>query len=248
MAILEVTLLGIMAGCVGTGLGGLIALILARITPVQLSTMLGFSAGIMISVVAFELMPEALEMGGLFWALLGLILGAVIMLGVDVILPHMHILGETEGVHSPFIKAGVVLGIGIGMHNLPEGLAIGVAGFQDLSVGIALAVAIALHNIPEGMGMAIPLKIGKISNGKIILSTVAVGIPMGLGALIGGLIGQISPEVIALALGFAAGAMLFITCDEMIPQAEKLAEGHSATLGIVTGVIIGIIILAAIPH
>ena len=246
MTLLEVTILGLLAGTLGTGIGGILGLILTRVSPVQISSLLGLSAGIMIAIVTFELMPEALEDGGLLWGISGLRLGVLLMTGIDLIFPHQHLLGDEE--RSPFLKTGAIMGLGIAMHNLPEGLAIGVGGVQDAYVGIALAFAIFLHNVPEGLALALPLKIGQVSAYKILVSTVVVGLPMGLGAFVGGLAGQISPVANSLVLGLAAGAMLFITFDELIPQTEKLARGHSATFGVLAGVIAGIIILAAVPH
>lgn len=246
MGIIEVTLLGLLAGSLGTGIGGVTALMLSRINPVQISSLLGLSGGIMIAIVTFELMPEALDDGGLFWGIAGLIAGVVLMASIDMIFPHFHILGDEE--QSPFLKTGIIMGLGIAMHNLPEGLAIGAAGMQDPKVGIALAIAIFLHNIPEGMALGLPLNVGKVRAHKILLSAVAVGAPMGLGAFVGGLAGTISPVVNSLVLGLAAGAMLFITFDELIPQTEKLSKGHSGTFGIVAGVVAGIMILAIIPH
>ena len=246
MSILEVTLLGLLAGTLGTAIGGVIAIMLTRINPVQISALLGLSAGIMIAIVTFELMPEALEDGGLFWGLAGLVAGVILMASIDIVFPHIHMLGTEE--QSPYLKTGVIMGLGIGMHNLPEGLAIGVSGMQDPYVGIALAFAIFLHNIPEGMALAMPLNICKVRAHKIIFSAMAVGVPMGFGAFIGGLAGTVSPVINSLVLGLAAGAMLFITFDELIPQTEKLSKGHSGTFGVVAGVVAGIVILAVIPH
>lgn len=246
MSLLEVTLLGLFTGILGTGIGGVVALMLCRINPVQISSLLGLSAGIMIAIVTFELMPEALDDGGLFWGIAGLILGVVLMALIDLVFPHIHLLGTEE--QSPFLKTGIIMGLGIAMHNLPEGLAIGVGGLQDATVGIALAIAIFLHNIPEGMALAMPLNVCNVRPHRIIFSAMAVGVPMGFGAFLGAMAGTISPVVNSLVLGLAAGAMLFITFDELIPQTEKLSKGHSGTFGVVAGVVAGIVILAAIPH
>ena len=246
MTILEVTILGLLAGTLGTGLGGVVALVMARITPVHISTLLGLAAGIMIAVVTFELLPEALENGGMLTGIAGLLIGVFLMALIDRVFPHYHMFGDHE--NSAFLKTGVIMGLGIAMHNLPEGLAIGIGGIHSPATGIALAIVIALHNIPEGMAMAFPLKAGKVKSYKIILSVMAVGIPMGIGAFLGGLAGTISPAFNSVFLGLAAGAMLFITFDELVPQTERLAVGHSGTYGIVAGVIAGIVMLALLPH
>lgn len=238
--LLKIGLLGFFAGTLGTGLGGVAAVLLSRVSEKQLSTLLGFSAGIMLAIVSFELMPEAMETGGILWGILGLILGTFLMAGIDLLLPHFHMMGGMES--SRYMRTGVVLGLGIAMHNFPEGLAIGGGSTHEVQFGLALAVAIAIHDIPEGLAMAIPLCLGKVRRSRIIFGTVAVGLPTGLGAVCGALMGRVSPVFMSLALGLAGGAMLFITCDEMLPQAENLSQGHSATFGTVAGVISGILI------
>ncbi len=246
MTLLEITLLGLLAGTMGTALGGILGLFLSRISPLQISSLLGLAAGVMIAVVAFELLPEAFEDGGLGWGLAGLLLGIGLMAAIDLVFPHHHVFGKED--RSPFLKTGAIMGLGIAMHNFPEGLAIGVGGMQEAYLGIALAAAIFLHNIPEGLALSLPLNVGKVQAHRILLTTILVGVPMGLGAFMGGFIGTISPMLNSMALGFAAGAMLFITFDELIPQMEKLSTGHSGTFGVLSGVIVGILILASIPH
>ena len=108
------------------------------------------------------------------------------------------------------LKAGIVIGIGLCIHNFPEGLAIG-SGFEASNkLGISLAIAICLHDFPEGIAMAVPLKQGGYGKFKVIFYTALSGITTGLGALAGALIGNVSSEAIGLSLGFAGGAMLYI--------------------------------------
>jgi len=244
MSLFYITLLGFLAGTIGTGLGGTAAVVLTRVSSKQLSALLGFSAGIMLAIVSFELMPEALALGGLFWGIAGFILGTVLMAAIDLLLPHFHILGGMES--SKYRRTGVVLGLGIAMHNFPEGMAIGGGSSHEIQFGLALAAAIAVHNIPEGLAMAVPLCMGRVRNSRIILGTIAVGVPMGLGALAGAYVGGISPLFMSFCLALAGGAMLFITCDEMLPQAEELSEGHSSVFGTVAGVTAGILISSLI--
>ena len=242
MSLYEITLLGFLAGTLGTGLGGGAAVFLSRISSRQLSTLLGFSAGIMLAIVFFDLIPEALHTGGIFWGVAGVILGTVLMACIDFLLPHFHVPGERAA--SRYVHTGVVLGLGIAMHNFPEGLAIGGGSTYEIQLGFALAAAIAFHDIPEGLAMAIPLCLGKVRRSRIVLGTVAAGMPTGLGALLGAIMGRVSPVFMSLALGLAGGAMLFITCDEMLPQAKELSRGRSAAFGTTAGVISGILLTA----
>ncbi len=99
-----------------------------------------------------------------------------------------------------------------------------------------------LHDIPEGLAMAIPMKINKAGPLKIVLYTLLIGVPTGLGAFIGAYLGSISPLIIALCLAFAGGTMLYIICDEMIPSAKELHKGRASSIGVVLGFIIGVVL------
>lgn len=234
-----ITLLGTLAGVLGTGLGGLAVAFLPRLSRKMLSAVLGFSAGIMLAVVAFDLMPEAFAVAGIGWGLLGLAAGAGLLAATDLLLPHMHFL-STDEESQRFLRTGLLIGLGIAIHNLPEGLAIGAGFGSSLEFGLSVAVLMAVQNAPEGMAMACPLNQTRLSPWRTTAWTLLAGLPMGLGAFLGGLLGRVSSVLLASALGFAAGAMLFITCDELIPDAQELRQGHSGTFGIVLGVIFGV--------
>jgi ZIP family zinc transporter len=141
-----------------------------------------------------------------------------------------------------FIKSGILLGIGIAIHNFPEGLAVGSGFAANDSLGLGLAIVIALHDMPEGVAMAAPLKMGGIKKLKILIYTILAGIPMGIGAFIGEMIGEISPIFICLCLSFAAGSMLFITCGELIPKSQSVYKGRISTVGMLVGIMCGIFI------
>jgi zinc transporter, ZIP family len=239
--ILRVTVIGLIAGVVGTGSGGLITYFLKKPGDKTLSAILGFSAGIMLVVVFMELLPESFEMASFIYGVIGLILGIIILYLLDAYFPHKHHYSD-ECREDRFRKMGVLLGVGIALHNIPEGLAIGAGYVSSEALGLGLAVIIAIQNVPEGIAMATALCIGKIRNGRVLLATAMAGLPMGIGALAGALIGSISTSFLSIALGFAAGAMLYIVCDELIPDAQNLSRGHSATMGIVVGVVAGIML------
>ncbi len=240
------TLIGLFAGIGGTGLGGVASVFFRCLPSRTYSVVLGFSAGVMLSVVAFDLMPEAIEAGGLQYAIPGILAGVILISLLD-LLPHTHFM-TSDRESSRFIKAGVIVGLGIAMHNLPEGLAIGAGYTSDAALGVGLGLVIAVHNFPEGMAMACPMVIGGLGPWRVIGATVLAGLPMGIGALLGAVLGAMSPAFLAVCLGFAAGAMLFVTCDELIPDAQELASGHSGTFGIVAGVLAGIVFTSLFHH
>lgn len=240
--IYQITLIGFLAGIIGTGSGGLISLVLRKPKNELLSFVLGFSGGIMLAIVFTDLLPEAVEIGGLIPAILGLIIGTLLILMMDILLPHTHFFQGTDE-YACYVRTGAMLGLGIAMHNLPEGLAIGAGYMASPSLGLGLAITISLHNIPEGMAMAAPMCAGGVNLKRTLFYTGLAGVPMGIGAFLGASLSNISPIFLSGALGFAGGAMLYIVFDELIPDAQKLAKGHSGTFGAVFGAIFGIIIL-----
>lgn len=242
---LYVTLVGLLAGTLGTCLGGFLTCLLRRPTNDLLSIILGFSGGIMIAVVNFDLMPEAIRVGGMAAGIVGLALGVALIAFLDRILPHIHFL-SSDRESSRFLRAGVLIGLGIAMHNLPEGMAIGASYSSSEGLGLAVAVIMTIQNLPEGMAMAAPIVAAGIAAWRVAAVTALAGAPMGVGALLGVLASNISPTILSVSLGFAAGAMLFITFDEIIPDAHELASGHTATYGIVLGVVTGVLFSAII--
>ena len=240
----EVTLLGLLAGIIGTGAGGLCSIFFNRPNPRFLGAILAFSAGVMLAIIFLELLVESMAYSGYPAALGGLTLGMGAFYLLDHYLPHHHPVSAENHGRGDYLKKGSLLALGIGLHNLPEGLAIG-AGFSgSTGLGLTLTILIALHNIPEGMAVAAPLKFGGYSFRKVLFITALSGAPMGLGALAGALIGGISPIVLGISLAFAAGAMLYIVCDELIPDAYETAGSHLAIAGIFLGVALGIFFTA----
>ncbi len=142
--------------------------------------------------------------------------------------------------NNDLLKTGIIVSIGLAIHNFPEGLAIG-SGFEaSMRLGLGLAIAICLHDIPEGISMAVPMKNGGMSKTKVIFYVILSGITTGVGAFFGAIIGSISQIVIAVCLSFAAGAMLYIVSGELIPESNKLYNGRMSAIGNMIGFIIGI--------
>jgi zinc transporter, ZIP family len=238
---LEITILGLAAGVVGTGAGGLVGVFWKRPSIPMMGAILGFSAGIMIAIVFLELIEEALAISGLAAVLTGITAGLFVFWLLDNFLPHKHPF-SSEKEYGGFLKKGMLIAVGIGLHNFPEGLAIGAGFAVSTSVGTTLGILIALHNIPEGLAIAMPLSYGGSTKWQILAATLLAGVPMGLGAFLGAIIGSISPTILSLSLGFAAGAMLYIVCDELIPDAYKLGGRHLPILGISLGILLGIML------
>ena len=219
-----------------TGLGALIVSCCGDFSNRTISALLGFAAGIMISISTINLLPSAVQYGNIYLAGGGFFAGVIAMLFLDNIIPHLHFL-QKEGRENAYMKMGFFIAAGIALHNLPEGLALG-AGYQAAEeLGSMIALAILLHNIPEGMGIAAPLKAGGTRNITVIGITSLAGLFTPMGTLIGILIFNISSLFISIAMGFAAGAMIYIVSDELIPESHK-QHSHYANIGIALGVLL----------
>ncbi len=240
--ILKIAIVGLISGITGTGIGGLIAFFVDKnISNRLLSTILEFSAGLMTAVVCFELIPEATKIAGLYLTMIGVILGVLIIILIDDIVKQSSIIKNSRG-NSNLLRAGILVSIGLALHNLPEGFAVG-SGFEaSVSLGITLTIVIAIHDIPEGIAMALPMKIGGFSGLKAFLLTILSGVPMGLGALIGATLGHISQQFVALCLGFAGGAMLYVIFAELIPESKRIYLGRMSSMGNILGIVCGIIV------
>ena len=196
----------------------------------------------MISIVCFDLIPEALEISGISLILLGIIIGVICMIVCDVLVQEKFNNKERKSANTnSLLKTGIIVSIGLALHNFPEGLAIGSGFGASLKLGYSLALAILLHDNPEGVSMAVPMKNGGMKKTKVIFYVILSGITTGIGAFFGALVGTISQEIIAICLSFAAGAMLYIVSGELIPESNKLYRGRIASIGNILGFILGIL-------
>lgn len=167
------------------------------------------------AIICFDLIPEALNISNIISVILGILIGIITMIFCDLIVQKKFNTKEIKikkgkMKENNLLKTGIIVSIGLAIHNFPEGLAIG-SGFEaSLKLGLGLAIAICLHDIPEGISMAVPMKNGGMKKSKVLYYVVLSGITTGIGAFFGALIGTISEQIIAICLSFAAGAMLYI--------------------------------------
>ncbi len=238
--LISITLFGLVSGLAGTGIGGLSAFVITNTSNRVMSSLLEFSAGLMTAVVCFELFPEAFNLGGTFYAFVGILSGIAVVVIIEQILKHTR--AFTQSNSSSLLKAGILMAIAIAMHNFPEGFAVG-SGFEaSASLGFTITAVIIIHDIPEGIAMALPMRAGGFSKIKAFAYTLLSGVPMGLGALFGAILGEISDNLTAACLGFAGGAMLYIVYGELVPESKKLYLGRLSSISNVLGILCGIII------
>ena len=225
MDIIKTTLLGLFFGTFGTTLGGIIGCCFKNVSNKFLSFILSFASGLMMSIICFDLIPEALGLSSIIMVIVGILFGIITMIFCDILVTNKFSKNRSFNENN-LLKTGIIVSIGLAIHNFPEGLAIG-SGFEaSIKLGIGLAIAICLHDIPEGISMAVPMKNGGMKISKVIFYVILSGITTGIGAFFGVIIGSISETIIAINLSFAAGAMLYIVSGELIPESNKLYNGR----------------------
>lgn len=245
-AVLIGTAIGFTVGIAGTTLGGLSALFFPGLSPAGQGELLSLSAGVMLGVVLWDLNPEFWRLGPAY-GVGGFLAGLAFILLIRKFWGQKepHAQERNEESFAKFTRTGVLLGVGIGVHNFPEGVAVGTlfvqAPFSHLWWG--LAVLMAVHNIPEGLAMATALRLGRTGWRKITYALLIVEFPMGLGAFFGGLLGRLSTQVSASALGFAAGAMFLLVFLELLPVAGKITSRRSVLVALGVGLFFAFILV-----
>lgn len=231
---------GLIFGMVGTTLGGILGSFINLKSNKSLGFILEFAAGLMTAVICFDLIPETLNISNVSVCIIGIFIGIITMIFCNNIVDKIYS-NQKKLKTNTLLKTGIIIAIGLAVHNFPEGLAIG-AGFEaSNSLGFKLAIAIALHDVPEGISIALPLKNGGSSKLKSIIITTLSGLTTGLGAFFGAIVGNISPILIGISLAFASGAMLYIVSCELIPESKSIYKGRFASLGNILGILVGII-------
>jgi len=216
-----------------------------------LNSMLGFAAGIMIAASFWSLLKPAIDMsterGDLPWlqALTGFLSGGLFLFILDKILPHLHLglsIDKAEGIKTTWQRS-VLLVLSITLHNIPEGLAVGVAFgalAQDPSIGalsgaIALAIGIGLQNFPEGAAVSIPLRRENLSRRKSFNYGQLSGVVEPISGVVGAYLVLSVSQILPFALSFAAGAMIFVVVEELIPESQAGKETDLSTVGAMLG-------------
>lgn len=237
-------LASLLAG-LATALGGIPALFTRKIPDRVQDGLLGFSAGVMLAATFFSLLVPAIEHGGggikgALLAATGLIIGGVFLDLIDKYSPHTHFIKGPEGGAATASLAKIWLFIiAITIHNFPEGLAVGVGvGSGDLSSGISLTLGIGLQNIPEGLAVALALLGEKYPSSQVFLITLLTGLVEPVGGLVGLAGVMMLGPAVPLAFAFAAGAMLFVISDEIIPETHRRGYERTATYLLLVGFIV----------
>lgn len=244
------TLIGVLIPFVGTVLGsGMVFLLKNKIHTAVEKLLLGFAAGVMIAASVWSLLMPALDMskeqGRIEWlpAAIGFLLGVAFLLILDSVVPHLHMdTDEPEGVKSQLNKSTMLI-LAVTLHNLPEGMAVGVvfaglmSGETAISImgALTLSIGIAIQNFPEGAIISMPIRSAGVSRRKSFMYGVASGIVEPIGAIITILLSSLVIPILPYFLAFAAGAMIYVVVEELIPEAQAGEHSNIGTIGVALG-------------
>jgi ZIP family zinc transporter len=208
-----------------------------------MSFTLGFSAGVMILVSFVELLQSSIQYIGFLSAHIALFIGMAGIFLIDLLVPHsymgQHDHGEDRS-RGELMRVGLLVALGIGIHNFPEGMATFAGALEDVRLGIAIAVAIAIHNIPEGLAVSAPIYAATGSRGRAFLWSFLSGVSEPVGAALAALVllPFLTEAVLGWILAAVAGIMVSISMDELVPAAKSFGREHVPIAGVISGMVI----------
>ena len=232
-----IVVISVLGPIVGSGLG-----ILKRPSFSYICNMLCFAAGVMLAISFLELIPQSIHLASIGVSVAGLVLGSVMMYGLDKIIPHLHPELCTQEQGCNLERTSIYLILGIFLHNFPEGMAIAIGSVTEVRVSIVIALAIAIHNIPEGICTSAPYYHSTGARLKSFLLSSSTAFPILTGYLLARYIFQTIPEpVIGFIIGATAGLMIYITADELIPT-SCAGTNHQTIFFLMVGIIFVILL------
>ena len=242
MEMVNIGLIGLLAEGLGLAIG-MISLYAFQIKNGRNMGMLyGVTSGLMLAMICFDILPEAFDKGKMELVFCGIILGMLLGIVLDDLVEMIE--NKCPTAHIKHIgRTGLILTLGIAIHNLPEGFALGTLAHASKETIYGLALVLALHSIPEGMALSIPFKNVHTPIGVLLCIAGILGGMMGLGAILGYGISAINPHLMSTGLGVAGGIILYIVCGELIPESRKIWNGRWTTIATILGVMAGILLL-----
>lgn len=241
MSIGMIGLLGFLAEGFGLGMGILLLYIFNIKSQRKIGMLFGGTSGLMIAMICFDVLPEALESQRIDLVIIGICIGVTIGLLLDDVSPIIQERVKKKG--KTISMTAIALTIGIALHNIPEGFALGTLGNASIESIGQFTFILALHSIPEGIALAIPFKEAQMRLSVVMIIPLILGFLMAGGTLLGYLISGINTNCIITALGLATGIILYIVCQELLPESRKIWNGRMTSVATIIGIMLGLLLL-----
>ena len=242
MDVRAVGMLGLIAESIGLITGFLILYFVQIKNGKNMGMLFGATSGLMLAMICFDILPEALNKGRIDLAFCGIIIGTLLGILLDDMVPVLE--EKCEKYFSRSIgKTGLILAFGIAIHNVPEGFALGTIGHASIDSISRFTFVLALHSIPEGIALAIPFKKANTPLPILIIMGIFLGSMMGVGAILGYVLSGIHENLVSTGLGLAAGIILYIVCGELMPESRKIWNGRLTTIATIVGLMCGMLLL-----
>lgn len=227
---------------IGTMVGALIGVSIKNPTDKLLGALMAIATGIIISIIFLELLPESIDNLGFPRTLLVVLIGIVIIYFIDILIKvsNKNNIGSSGFNHT---KVAILMGLGLMMHNFPEGIIMGFGFVKGSGLGIKMSILISIHDIPEGIAMTTPLIAAGKKKGRVLWYNLLVALPTVLGAWIGIIMNNISTAFLGYSIAFASGIMIYVAFGQMLPESIDLNGGYSDTLWMIVGIIFGFIMI-----
>jgi zinc transporter, ZIP family len=248
---MEISTIGVGASLMAGGatfVGALPVLFFHKMSDRAITIMLGFGGGVMLAATAFSLLIPGIEAANRLYGekslvlaviTLGLMFGSLLLSQIHRFAPHEHFIKGVDGTKNSGLKRVWLFVIAIALHNFPEGLAVGVSfGSENTSDGIITALGIGLQNMPEGLIVAVSLIAEGYRTRYALWVSFLTAVIEPLGSFVGFGLVSLAQMALPLALAFAAGAMLFVICDDIIPESHQRGTENEGTIGIIAGFIV----------
>jgi len=233
----SIIILAMSISLIGTMIGASIGVIVRNPSKKLLGTIMGFAGGLMLAVVVFELIPEAINKTNILFTVI------FYSIGIGIVMLIEKITAKKSMETSNYMKVAIITSLGLMLHNLPEGIIMGCGFLVEQNLGVQMSVIIALHDIPEGIAVTAPLMASNVKVGKIIIYAFLTALPTALGAVLGVMAGKISDFYLGLSLALASGIMMYVVFGELIPESNKLWSGILNTLSVIIGLTLGFIMI-----
>ncbi|WP_052222718.1 ZIP family metal transporter [Clostridium homopropionicum] len=234
--VLFVVTIGSFFSLVGTMLGASIGILFKKPSNRIIGCINAFAAGLMLSIVMIDLIPEAINKINFFNAMIFALMGMLIIMLIDLISDKNKMFSDSH------LKIAFMAALGLMIHNFPEGIIMGAGFLANAELGIKMSILIAIHDVPEGIAVAAPLMASNKAAYKIMTYAFITALPTVLGSWLGVFLGSISEVVLGECLGVASGVMLYVIFGQMIPESLKLWRGKTVTISTLIGMIFGLVI------